>query len=79
MENLNRKTTEFYLRRFNSGMVVHFAKCCHALPGDKIRGIVVTGKGITVHTDDCESLNNLDSNQLLDLGWPVDSYKIIFM
>lgn len=70
-----KKLQSFTLEGLIPGMVVHFAKCCHALPGDKIRGIVVTGKGITVHTDDCESLNNLDSNQLLDLGWPVDSYK----
>ncbi|MEC8165979.1 MAG: bifunctional (p)ppGpp synthetase/guanosine-3',5'-bis(diphosphate) 3'-pyrophosphohydrolase, partial [Pseudomonadota bacterium] len=28
------------------GMAVHFAGCCHPLPGDRIVGIVTTGKGV---------------------------------
>ena len=40
------------------GMAVHFARCCHPLPGDRIVGIVTTGKGVTVHTIDCETLEN---------------------
>ncbi len=38
------------------GMAVHYAKCCHPLPGDKIVGIVVTGRGVTIHTNDCVNL-----------------------
>ena len=38
------------------GMAVHFAGCCHPLPGDRIVGIVTTGKGVTIHTIDCETL-----------------------
>ncbi len=38
------------------GMAVHFARCCHPLPGDRIVGIVTTGKGVTIHTIDCETL-----------------------
>lgn len=40
------------------GMAVHFAGCCHPLPGDRIVGIVTTGKGVTVHTKDCDNLVN---------------------
>src|SRR5690606_3611381 len=35
------------------GMALHFARCCHPLPGDRIVGIVTTGKGVTIHTIDC--------------------------
>jgi GTP diphosphokinase / guanosine-3',5'-bis(diphosphate) 3'-diphosphatase len=38
------------------GMAVHFARCCHPLPGDAIVGIVNTGRGVTVHTTECETL-----------------------
>ena len=38
------------------GMAVHFAGCCHPLPGDRIVGIVTTGKGVAVHTIDCKLL-----------------------
>lgn len=29
-----------------TGMAVHFAGCCHPIPGDRIVGIVTTGKGV---------------------------------
>jgi GTP pyrophosphokinase len=51
------------------GMAVHFAGCCHPLPGDTIKGVVVTGRGVTIHTQDCESLNGIDPDRLLDLSW----------
>jgi len=38
------------------GMAVHYAGCCHPLPGDRIVGIVTTGKGVTIHTTDCDTL-----------------------
>lgn len=56
------------------GMAVHYAGCCHPLPGDKIVGIVVTGKGITVHTYDCHNLEQF-SNQperWIDVEWNKD-------
>jgi guanosine-3',5'-bis(diphosphate) 3'-pyrophosphohydrolase len=33
-------------------------ECCHPLPGDSIIGIMTTGKGITIHTLDCEALES---------------------
>jgi hypothetical protein len=38
------------------GMAIHYAGCCHPLPGDRIVGIVTTGRGVTVHTIDCDTL-----------------------
>lgn len=53
------------------GMAIHFAGCCHAIPGDKIVGIVTTGKGITIHTMDCESLENYADapERWIDVAW----------
>ena len=54
-----------------SGMDVHFAGCCHPLPGDKIVGIVATGKGVTVHTKDCATLDTFASTpeRFIDVDW----------
>ena len=54
-----------------AGMAVHFAGCCHPLPGDRIVGIVTTGKGVTIHTIDCENLEQYAETpeRWLDLGW----------
>jgi GTP pyrophosphokinase len=53
------------------GMAVHFAGCCHPLPGDRIVGIVTTGKGVTIHTIDCESLEAFADSpeRWLDVAW----------
>ncbi len=56
------------------GMAVHYARCCHPLPGERIVGIVTTGKGVTVHTIDCETLEGFQSmpERWLDVAWDMD-------
>ena len=56
------------------GMAVHIAKCCTPLPGENIVGIVTTGKGITVHTIDCNSLEKFYDipERWLDIHWDKD-------
>ncbi|HVI50295.1 MAG TPA: bifunctional (p)ppGpp synthetase/guanosine-3',5'-bis(diphosphate) 3'-pyrophosphohydrolase [Candidatus Sulfotelmatobacter sp.] len=62
------------IRGLIPGMAMHFAGCCHPLPGDRIVGIVTTGKGVTVHTIDCENLEQLNDapERWLDLAWNVE-------
>ncbi|MEQ8333007.1 bifunctional (p)ppGpp synthetase/guanosine-3',5'-bis(diphosphate) 3'-pyrophosphohydrolase [Nisaea sp.] len=57
------------------GMAVHYARCCHPLPGERIVGIVTTGKGVTIHTIDCDTLENFHATpeRWLDVSWDLDS------
>ena len=57
------------------GMAVHFAGCCHPLPGDRIVGIVTTGKGVTIHTIDCETLEAFQEAPecWIDVAWERES------
>jgi GTP pyrophosphokinase len=59
------------IRGLIPGMAVHFAKCCHPLPGERIVGIVQTGRGVTIHTIDCENLENFSDQpeRWLDVSW----------
>lgn len=59
------------IKGLTPGLAVHLSDCCHPLPGDRIVGIVTTGKGINVHTIDCEALDvYADSPEIwLDLSW----------
>ncbi len=41
------------------GMVVTFAECCSPIPGDPIIGIIVSGEGIIVHSEQCRRLDKL--------------------
>ncbi|HXZ01317.1 MAG TPA: bifunctional (p)ppGpp synthetase/guanosine-3',5'-bis(diphosphate) 3'-pyrophosphohydrolase [Stellaceae bacterium] len=59
------------IRGLIPGMALHFAGCCHPLPGDRIVGIVTTGKGVTIHTIDCDALANFTDTpeRWLDVAW----------
>ena len=53
------------------GMAVHLAGCCNPLPGDRIVGLVTEGKGVTIHTIDCEVLVSFGGTpeRWLDVAW----------
>jgi GTP diphosphokinase / guanosine-3',5'-bis(diphosphate) 3'-diphosphatase len=59
------------IRGLIPGMAMHLAECCHPLPGDRIVGIVTPGKGVTVHTIDCDQLeqHQADHERWLDVTW----------
>ena len=53
------------------GVALHFAEDCTPIPGDRIIGVQVPGKGVVVHTIDCEHLAKLEdeSDVWVDLAW----------
>jgi GTP pyrophosphokinase len=61
------------IRGLIPGMALHFAGCCHPLPGDRIVGVVTTGKGVTIHTIDCETLEEFAETpeRWIDVSWDV--------
>jgi len=63
------------IRGLIPGMAVHYARCCHPIPGDRIVGIVTTGKGVTIHTIDCETLESFYDapERWLDVAWDDDA------
>lgn len=65
------KTPPMPIKGLIPGMAVHFARCCHPLPGDRIVGIVTTGKGVTIHTIDCETLEQFADTpeRWIDVSW----------
>jgi len=77
METVEKKTHQkgksapMPIKGLIPGMALHFARCCHPLPGDRIVGIVMTGKGVTIHTIDCETLESFADTpeRWLDISW----------
>ena len=53
-------------------VLVHFARCCQPLPGDKVYGYITRGRGVTIHTADCPNLRVVDSNRLIPVEWETD-------
>ncbi len=63
------------IRGIIAGMNVHYAGCCRPLPGDRIVGIVATGKGITVHVSGCQTLEAFAATpeRFLDIDWDYET------
>jgi guanosine-3',5'-bis(diphosphate) 3'-pyrophosphohydrolase len=58
-----------YVKGITNETVVHYAACCHPVPGDVIAGVMVPGKGITIHTKECEILSLATTDVIMDLSW----------
>jgi GTP pyrophosphokinase len=54
-----------------AGMAVNFAGCCHPVPGDRIVGIVSTGRGVTIHKQECHTLDAFAATpeRFIDVDW----------
>lgn len=54
-----------------SGISLHYSRCCHPVPGDKIVGIVTTGKGVAIHRYDCPMLKKYtnEPERWIDIEW----------
>lgn len=63
--------TSVSIKGMTPGMAIHLGDCCHPLPGDRIVGIPKKGKGMVVHTIDCETLEKASGaeDNWHDLSW----------
>ena len=49
------------------------AKCCSPIPGEPIVGVVTRAKGVTVHRIDCQTLEHIEPERLMDIRWSGDN------
>jgi len=54
-----------------ANVLINFARCCSPLPGDSIVGYVTRGRGVSIHTTDCESTRKLeyDAERRTAVSW----------
>jgi GTP pyrophosphokinase len=52
-------------------VLMHFARCCTPLPGDRITGYITRGRGVTIHRADCPNIVALRGRpeRLLEVEW----------
>ncbi len=50
-------------------VLVRFARCCGPLPGEEVTGFITRGRGVTVHTKECEKVFGLDPERRVDVDW----------
>jgi len=37
-------------------VMMHFARCCQPVPGDRVTGVVTQGRGVSIHRQDCPNV-----------------------
>ena len=63
--------TPISIRGMTEGISYKLGQCCHPLPGDRIVGLMVPGKGAVIHTIDCAELAKAQRAvaDWLDVSW----------
>lgn len=51
------------------GMVISCASCCYPIPGDSIIGVLGSGDGICLHSDQCHKVMQLQDVELIPVAW----------
>lgn len=54
------------------GLLYSFARCCSPIPGEPIVGVVTRSKGVSVHRIDCKTLENVQTERMMDISWSGD-------
>lgn len=55
------------------GLLYSIAKCCSPIPGEPIVGVVTRAKGVTVHRMDCQMLEHIEPERLMNIQWAGDN------
>ncbi|MDG2501757.1 MAG: RelA/SpoT family protein [Porticoccaceae bacterium] len=55
----------------SGGLLLHYGRCCHPIPGDPILGHISPGKGLVIHYESCRNLKEIRSNpeKCMPLTW----------
>lgn len=63
-----------------SGQAIQRACCCQPLPGERIMGLGLRGKGVVVHAIDCAALEKFDdlTDAWVDLSWHSGVHPAIY-
>ena len=70
-EFISDSTAKLYVKGdgLTAGISLHLADCCSPIPGDRIVGVQSIGKGVVIHTIDCDILETVEDHKWLDIGW----------
>jgi GTP pyrophosphokinase len=63
------KKTGVRLDGIDDDLLVQYAQCCNPIPGEQIIGYITRGRGLTVHTADCDNSKYLEPERRVDVHW----------
>jgi guanosine-3',5'-bis(diphosphate) 3'-pyrophosphohydrolase len=73
VQKITRSPTDALLIKGIDNVMVRYAGCCNPVPGDKVVGFITRGRGVTIHTADCQNAMDDDPHRKVEVEW--DSSK----
>ncbi len=73
IQKITRAPKDALLIKGIDNVMVRFAGCCNPVPGDKVVGFITRGRGVTIHTSDCQNALDEDPHRKVEVEW--DSAK----
>ncbi len=58
------------------GIFIRLGNCCHPVPGDPIVGFITRGRGVTVHTNECPKVREIDPARAIEVTWEAGTKAI---
>jgi guanosine-3',5'-bis(diphosphate) 3'-pyrophosphohydrolase len=66
---VSRRPTAGIMVAGEDDVLVRFGKCCSPVPGDPIVGFITRGRGVTVHTRECQKGMDQDPDRWVEVAW----------
>lgn len=73
VHKITRSPKDALLIKGIDNVMVRYAGCCNPVPGDKVVGFITRGRGVTIHTADCQNAMDDDPHRKVEVEW--DSAK----
>jgi len=73
IQKITRTPKDALLIKGIDNVMVRYAGCCNPVPGDKVVGFITRGRGVTIHTADCQNAMDDDPHRKVEVEW--DSTK----
>jgi GTP pyrophosphokinase len=73
IQRITRSPKDALLIKGIDNVMVRYAGCCNPVPGEKVIGFITRGRGVTIHTIDCQNVIDDDPHRKVEVEW--DSTK----
>jgi GTP pyrophosphokinase len=73
VQKITRSPKDALLIKGIDNVMVRYAGCCNPVPGDQVVGFITRGRGVTIHTADCQNAMDDDPHRKVQVEW--DSSK----
>jgi GTP pyrophosphokinase len=73
IQKITRSPKDALLIKGIDNVMVRYAGCCNPVPGDRVVGFITRGRGVTIHTADCQNAMDEDPHRKVEVEW--DSTK----